>query len=37
MENIIRRILKEGILNDINTYNDEDEQELEPFEEYEKD
>ena len=22
MENIIRRILKEGILNDINTYND---------------
>ena len=37
MENSIRRILKEGILNDIDTYNDEDEQELEPFEEYEKD
>ena len=36
MENSIRRILKEGILNDIDTYNDE-EQELDPFEEYEKD
>lgn len=36
MENSIRRILKEGLLNDIDTYNDE-EQELEPFEEYEKD
>ena len=32
MENSIRRILKEGVLNDIDTYNDE-EQELEPFEE----
>ena len=37
MENSIRRILKEGILNDIDTHNDEEEQELEPFEEYEKD
>ena len=36
MENSIRRILKEGLLNDTDTYNDE-EQELEPFEEYEKD
>lgn len=37
MENSIRRILKEGILNDIDTYNDErEEKELEPFEEYKK-
>ena len=37
MENTVKRILKEGVLNDIDTYNDEDEQEIDPFEEYEKD
>lgn len=37
MENTVKRILKEGVLNDIDAYNDEDEQEINPFEEYEKD
>ena len=36
MENSIRRILQEGILDDMDTYNDEAAQELDPFEEYEK-
>ena len=36
MENSIRRILQEGILDDMDTYNGEEAQELEPFEEYEK-
>lgn len=36
MENTVKRILKEGILDDFDTYTDEDEEELEPFEEYEK-
>ena len=38
IENTVKRILKEGILDDFDTYTDEDEkEELEPFEEYEKD